>query len=235
MRAAWVAVVVFATVLGAGVLLGRAPVGLAARLGRPGARRPARPLGRSWVALRAWRDRRGIESQLPRLTEILAGAVAVGMSVPAALEHACRQVSGPLRRELEQVLREYHLGISLSGALRAWELRARSRDVELLVETLELVEQVGGTGSAALAQLALTLERRRRDRQDARAHMAEARLSAAVVASVPPLVMMVTARSQGEAWRVMVETPGGHLALAFAAASWLLGVAVALFLLRPPR
>ncbi|MDI6893434.1 MAG: type II secretion system F family protein [Bacillota bacterium] len=235
MTAPWVSMVVFLAVLGADLLLRTTPGRLAGRLGEPAVRKPLSCPGRLRTVLLSWRDRRAIEAQLGRLAEILAGAVGVGMSVPGALEHAVRQVSGPLRGELEQVLREYHLGISLSGALRSWKMRAGSRDVDLLVDTLELVRQVGGSMSAPLAQVAATLERRRRDRQDAWAQGAEARLSAAVVASVPPLVMIATARSQSETWRVVAETSAGQLALGFAVMTWLLGVAVTLFLLRPPR
>lgn len=230
-----VSAAVFLAVLGAELLVSAAPGRLAGRLGRPAATSRVPYLGRGWAALRSWRNRRAIASQLGRLAEILAQTVGVGMSIPVALEHAARQVSGPLRGELERVLSEYHLGISLSGALRSWKQRAGSRDVDLLVETLELVRQVGGSMSAPLAQVASTLDRRRRDRQDAWAQMAEARLSAAVVAAVPPLVTLLTARSESETWQVVTETPAGHLALVFAAVSWLLGVVITLCLLRPPR
>lgn len=230
-----VGVMVFLAVLGAELLLTTAPGGLAVRLGRSTNTPRMWHRGRGWVALRSWRDRRASSVQLARLAEILAQTVGVGMSIPAALEHAARQLSGPLRGEVERVLGEYHLGISLSGALRSWKQRAGSRDVDLLVETLELVRQVGGSMSAPLAQVASTLERRRRDRQDAWTQMAEARLSAAVVAAIPPLVSILMARSQGEAWQIVTQTPAGHLALGFAAVSWLLGGAIALCLLRPPR
>lgn len=217
------------------MLLSARSGGVLARLGplllRPSAGRFAR-----WrAAVRSGRDRRSREAELARLAESLAGAVGVGMSVPAALENAARQVAGPLRNEVEQVLKEYHLGISLSGALRSWKVRARSADVDLLVETLELIRQVGGSMSGPLAQVASTLERRRRDRQEAWAHMAEARMSAAVVASVPPLMLGLLARGQSEPWQALVGTAPGHLALAFAAGSWSVGVLITLLLLRPPR
>lgn len=235
MGAGGTALVVFLALLAAAVLLDSAPTGVLGRLssalGRP--RPPG--TGRWGRSLRLWQGRRSTDAQLAGLAEALAGAVSAGMSIPAALEQAAGQVGGALRGELDQVLREYQLGISLSGALRSWQRRARSPDVDFLVETLELMRRVSGPLSAPLARAATTLERRRRDRQEAWAQMAEARWSAAVVASVPPLMLVLLARGESGSWRVLTGTAAGHAALAFAAGTWLVGAVVTLLLVRPPR
>lgn len=235
MMAAWVAVMVFVAVVGLVWGDGFRAGGALNRLD-PLTRRPRLDrLCRWWGMLRAWRDRRLREAGLGQVAAMLAGGVAAGMSIPVALEQAAHQVSGPLKRDLEAVLSEYRLGISLSGALRSWKARARSPDVDFLVEALELIRQVGGSTSQPLVHAAAALENRRRDREEAWAHLAEARLSAGIVAAMPPLMVFLLARAQDESWRVLWATAPGHLALAFAAVCWLTGVTATAILLRPPR
>lgn len=186
------------------------------------------------VRLRVLRERQAREAELERGVLALVGGLRAGLTVPLALEQAARQVSGPLRSDLERILTEYRLGISLSGALAGWKSRAKSPDVDFLVGALEVMRQVAGTTTEPLTQVALALGKRRRLRQEAWSRLAEARLSALAVAGVPPVVALVMGWGRSEAWELLVSTASGHLTLLFAAACWVTGIAVVLRLLRPP-
>jgi tight adherence protein C len=89
-----------------------------------------------WLRSAAARRSQRIERRVPELVELVAGLAASGMGVDAALRGAGEAVGGELAAELELV----HANLAL-GRPRVEELR----------------DLAARTGSASLAQLALTL------------------------------------------------------------------------------
>ena len=186
-------------------------------------------------ALSSLRERRAREAQLEEAVAALAAGLRAGMSMPVAIEQACRQVTGPLHNDLRKVMEQYQMGISLSSALGEWRKRARSREVDFLVEALGVLRQVGENMGEPLAQLVATLRQRRQARQEAWSLTAEARLSALVVGATPLVMVVFLAEGRSEAWSLLVSTSSGHLVLAGAGFLWCMGVAATVFLLRMPR
>jgi tight adherence protein B len=128
-------------------------------------------------------DRRGEEFvvQLPELARLLSNGASAGLSVPAALELAVREIDNPAKAELQTVLDEMSLGRSLDESLEALARRLPSREVAVLMSCIVIQQRAGGDTVHALRGLSETLENRRETGREVRTIMAGAVYTAYVV------------------------------------------------------
>jgi tight adherence protein B len=141
----------------------------------------------AWWACFAWLDRRldkrGEEfiGQLPEVARLLSGGASAGLSIPAAIELAGREIDPPARDELQTVLHELSLGRPLAETLEHLRRRLPSREVAVLMNTLIVQQRAGGDAVSALRELAHTLDSRRETNREVRTLMAGALYTAYVV------------------------------------------------------
>lgn len=134
----------------------------------------------AWWAVRFWvqrrLDRRSVEfvGQLPDVARLLSNGAAAGLSVPAALELATREIDDPARAELRTVIDELTYGRSLEDALESLGERLPSREIAVLLNCIIIQQRAGGDSVHALRELSHTLDTRRETAREVRTLMSGA-------------------------------------------------------------
>ncbi|HRO60022.1 MAG TPA: type II secretion system F family protein [Burkholderiaceae bacterium] len=140
----WLAAIAGAAVFGFG----------ASALGMPGANGTAAFLGAAICVLlpvarirdRAASRQRAILRQLPFYLDLITMSVEAGLSLAAALAQAVdRGPAGPMREELEQMLRELRAGRTREEALKAMAARVQLPAVSNLVAALATAHKQGAS------------------------------------------------------------------------------------------
>lgn len=141
-----------------------------------------------WLHWRhAKRQRRFVE-QLPDTVSLLASTVRAGHSLLQGLEQVAKESLEPTRSAFETVVREIGLGASQEEAIDRLGQRFKSDDMSLIVASVNLHQQTGGSLAHILDDIAATLRERVRIEGDINALTAQQRYSAYVLALLPVAV-----------------------------------------------
>ena len=132
--------------------------------------------------------KRQFESMLPDTLQLLSGTLRAGYSMMQGVEAVSQEVAEPMGRELRRVVTEARLGRPLEESLDAVAERMDSRDFAWAVMAIRIQREVGGNLSELLMTVAETMTQRERLRRDVRALTAEGRISAYILAALPPLL-----------------------------------------------
>jgi tight adherence protein B len=160
---------------------------------------------------------RAFEHQLPDTLTLLAGSLRAGFSFMQGLEAVAQEIGAPMRRELQRVFTEVRLGRAPEDALGGAAARMQSRDLAWTVMAIKIQREVGGNLAALLDTVADTMTKRDRIRREIRALTAEGRLSAIVLAAVPPVIGALLVVVAPDYIRGLFDETIGIVALAGAA------------------
>lgn len=141
-----------------------------------------------YIRLRHVRRQARFRDQLADSVSLLASTVRGGHSLLQGFERVARESVEPTRSAMEQVVREMGLGASQDEALDRMAQRFPSEDLDLIVTSINVQHQVGGSLSQILDEMANTLRERARIEGDIRALTAQQRYSAYILALLPVFV-----------------------------------------------
>jgi tight adherence protein B len=141
-----------------------------------------------WIGWRHGRRQRAFRAQLSDTIALLASTVRAGHSLLQGLEQVARESIEPTRSAIEQVVREIGVGASQSEAMERLAARFPSEDLDLIVASINVQYEVGGSLAQSLDDMAGTLRERQRIDGDIRALTAQQRYSAYVLALLPIFV-----------------------------------------------
>lgn len=131
------------------------------------------------------RHLRRVGEAMPAVAQMLAGAVAAGLSLRQALVRAARDTPDPLGAELRVAAGEMDLGARVDDALAALAARMPDPDLGLLVTAILVQRRTGGDLARALRDMSARLEERGRLARELRGATAQARATAWMVAGLP--------------------------------------------------
>lgn len=140
-----------------------------------------------------------LEQELPEALALQAAALRAGRSTLGSLRSMAAELSGRLKDEIEQAVREIDLGGPLEGALEDLVKRSRSRDIEMWVTAMLVHRQTGGNLATVVDSLSGRVRERAHMRAELLALTAQGRLSGIVIAIAPVaffVLLSVTAREQ---------------------------------------
>ena len=129
-------------------------------------------------------------SQILELTTGLANGMRAGQAFPAALESVSGRVQWPMKEELATVLREYRLGSDLPEALDRLNKRIPSEDLTLLIGSIRLTTQAGGSLAEVLDRMVEMIRGRREFQDKLKAMTAQGKFEA-IAMSLAPLFVFV--------------------------------------------
>ena len=138
-----------------------------------------------WINWRHARRQRLFRAQLPDTIALLASTVRAGHSLLQGFEQVARESLEPTRGAIEQVVREIGVGASQNEAIERLAARFRSEDLDLIVASINVQHEVGGSLAQSLDEMSATLRERQRIEGDIRALTAQQRYSAYVLALLP--------------------------------------------------
>jgi tight adherence protein C len=179
--------VTFASVGAAGLVLLQSPVGVLVAAGCAvfGWLYPD-----LWLRSAATRRANEIERQAPLAIDLIASAVAAGISIDEAIRGAAASASGPLRAELEAVSANLVLGHRRAAELRDLGERTASPSLMRLATALRISDRLGVPLAAGLRRQAARTRTARARAVQERAAKAAPRILLVVVFLLVPAAML---------------------------------------------
>ena len=166
------------------------------------------------VNLKAGKRRSAFQAQLPDMLQLLAGSLRAGYSMMQAVEAVSQEVEDPMGKELRRVVVEARLGRPLDIALEDAAERMGSPDFAWAVMAIRIQREVGGNLAELLLTVADTMVQRERLRRDVKSLTAEGRVSAVVLAILPPALMGAMYTVNPEYVKVLFNDRLGNMMLA---------------------
>jgi tight adherence protein B len=143
------------------------------------------------VSYIAKKRRKNFMGQLPDTLSLLSGTLKAGYSLMQGVEAVSQEVPEPMGLELRRVVTESRLGRPLEESLEASADRMDSPDFAWAVMAIRIQREVGGNLAELLLTVADTMIARERLRRDVAALTAEGRVSAYMLAGMPPILTAV--------------------------------------------
>jgi tight adherence protein B len=159
-------------------------------------------------------------SQLPDLARVLANGASAGLSLPAAVQLAARELPEPAAEEMRVVVRELRVGQPVEDALESLRSRLPSRELGVLMTTLVIQQRAGGDTVRALNELSGTLDARKDLLREIRTLLAGSVYTGYVVAGIGiGAIVLVNVISPG-VMREMTTSLAGIVALCVCGMLW---------------
>jgi len=150
-------------------------------------------------------------NELANALDVVVRGVKSGLPLNECLQVIARESPEPIASEFKEVVEQQRIGVSLSEALERLVVRMPLPEVKFLTIVIAIQSQAGGNLSEALGNLSGVLRDRIRMKMKVKALSAEAKSSAAVLASLPPGVMMMVSMSAPEYIEPLFTTRSGHM------------------------
>ena len=163
----------------------------------------------------AWSRRRSragsakLETQLAEAVETCALAVRAGLSITQSAGFAAQEAEEPLRPLLARISEEQRLGTPFQEALEHFGEALDSDDARLFVLVVTTHARSGGNLSGALDEVAATIRHRIEVRRELRALSAQARVSGAILGSLPIAFFVVLAGTSQRELGPVYRSPAG--------------------------
>jgi tight adherence protein B len=165
-------------------------------------------------------------AELANAIDIITRGMKSGLPLNECLAVVSRESEEPLASEFREVVEQQRIGISLGEGLDRLTIRMPLPEVKFLAIVVAIQQQAGGNLSEALGNLAGVLRDRFRLKMKVKALSAEAKASAIVLASLPPIVMFMVYGTAPDYILPLFDTRTGNLMLLFSGFWMLIGVLV---------
>jgi tight adherence protein B len=143
----------------------------------------------------------------------LTSGLRAGQALPQALEVFSRRCEGPLKEELLIVIREYRLGLELPEALQRMYERIPCEDLQLLIVTIRLTAQSGGSMVDVLTKITQMIRGRTEFNQRLKALTAQGRFEALAMSLAPLFAFLLLFFINNDLMLPMVQTTIGWCAI----------------------
>ena len=166
------------------------------------------------------------EEQLPEALDMLVNALRAGYSLQAAMEFVGNELPQPLGPEFGRFYDEQRLGVEVRTALMRLQERVGTYDIKMFVTALLIQRETGGNLSEVLGNIALLMRERVAFRGQVDTLTAEPKASAKVLTGLPIAVFLLVYVMNPQYMRPLLETPTGHMLLAYAISSVVVGYVI---------
>jgi tight adherence protein B len=150
-----------------------------------------------------------IDSQVPDMLAMAAGAMSAGASLMTALESVARDGPAPIKVELDMMLREVRLGIDLDLALDHLAARVKSEEMVMVAAAIKIARESGGNLSESLEKLSRAVRDRQNMEKKILALTAQGRMQALAMAALPFLLLYALFQLDPVAMAPMFHTVAG--------------------------
>jgi tight adherence protein B len=175
---------------------------------------------RAWVEKRRARRRDLFVAQLPDVARLLANGASAGLSLPAAIQLATRELEDPAATEMRTVIEELRVGQPVDEALDSMRRRLPSRELGVLMTTLVIQQRAGGDTVRALTELGHALEARKDLIREIKTLLSGAVFTSYLVVGIGVATIFVMNVMSPGVMREMATSVAGIATLAFVATLW---------------
>ncbi|MGQ0457152.1 MAG: type II secretion system F family protein [Hyphomicrobium sp.] len=165
-------------------------------------------------------------AELANAIDIIVRGVKSGLPLNECIQVVARESPEPLSGEFREVVEQQRLGVTLGDCLERMCERMPIAEVRFLTIVIAIQQQAGGNLSEALGNLSGVLRDRFMLAMKVKALSAEAKASAAVLASLPPGVMGMVYMTSPDYIMPLFATPQGNFMLLFGGVWMLTGIMI---------
>lgn len=180
----------------------------------------------SVVAFKRRRRLRKFEEHFPEALDLLGRAVRAGHAFTTGLEMIAKESSEPVAEEFRATFEEQNFGLPLKDALLNMTERVPMVDVRFFVTALLIQKETGGNLAEILDGLSRVIRDRFRIHREVKTRTAQGRLTAAILISLPPLMMLMLEIINPHYIHILVDDPAGPVVLSIAVGMQLIGSAL---------
>ena len=161
-------------------------------------------------ALKKRRDRKFGDQLIDMLVNI-SNSLKAGFSLIQSFDMVRREMESPMSQEIGLMLQETRLGLSLDEALAHLLERMPSQDLDLIVSSISISQEVGGNLSEIFDNIASTIRERKRIEGKIDSLTAQGKLQGAVICALPFLVAVGLSFVNPELLEPLYTTPIGYI------------------------
>ena len=152
-------------------------------------------------------------AELANAIDVVVRGVKSGLPLNECLSIISRESPEPIAGEFKEVVEQQRVGVPLAEALDRLVQRMPLSEVKFLAIVISIQQQAGGNLPEALGNLSGVLRDRLRLQMKVKALSAEAKASAMVLASLPPMVMFMVYASSPDYIMPLFVTKTGNMFL----------------------
>jgi tight adherence protein B len=156
--------------------------------------------------------------------DVIVRGVKSGLPLGECLQIIAREANDPIRSEFQEVVEQSRVGVTISEAFERMTQRMPLSEVRFFAIVIAIQQQAGGNLSEALGNLSGVLRDRKTMNAKVKALSAEAKASAAVLGSLPFVVMSMVYFSTPKYISYLFSTMVGQFMLAGAAVWMTIGI-----------
>jgi tight adherence protein B len=165
-------------------------------------------------------------SEFPNATDIIVRGIKSGLPVHDCLRVIARESPQPLAGEFQKLVENLAMGQSHEQALEKLYVRMPTSEVRFFSIVLSIQQKTGGNLAEALSNLSAVLRARKLMHEKIKAMSGEAVASGAIIASLPPGIMILVSLTTPGYMVPMFTDPRGHIMLMIGAGWMACGVFV---------
>jgi tight adherence protein B len=165
-------------------------------------------------------------SELPDALDVMVRGIKSGLPLSDALKTIAAEVTPPIGPEFWEVVEGQRVGITIEQGLERMYERIPLQEVNFLSIVLSIQSKTGGNLTEALSNLAKVLRDRRKMKSKIRAVSQEAKSSAAIIGSLPFLIVGGLSFLNPDYLKPLWTTSLGNMLLVFSAVWMLTGILV---------
>lgn len=162
----------------------------------------------------------------PDAMDIIVRGIKSGMPVQDCLRIIGNESAEPLGGEFKRMTESLAMGISVDQALEKMYSRVPTQEVRFFAIVLAIQAKTGGNLAEALGNLSAVIRARKMMREKVNALSGEAVASAAIIGSLPPVVILLISLASPTYMQPMFHDPRGHMMLAVGAGIMGFGILV---------
>jgi tight adherence protein B len=179
-----------------------------------------------WVFRQRNKRMNEIEEGLPESIDLFTRAMRAGHNIHSGLEVLSSEAPPPISTEFKKLVEELALGSSIDSALHNLGERIPILDMRFFVTGLILQRETGANLVSVLESMAGVIRERLQLRSKLRAHTAQQRFSAALLAGLPVFTLIVFYFVNYKYVSLLWTTELGSKLFTYAVASELIGILV---------
>ena len=166
-----------------------------------------------------WRQNKFLD-EFANAIDVIVRGVKSGLPLNECLGIIARESPSPIREEFQELVEQQRIGLPLSDCFERMMARVPLPEVKFFAIVIGIQAQAGGNLSEALGNLSGVLRDRKRMAAKVKALSAEAKASAAVLGSLPFIVMTMVYITTPHYIGILFSTKVGQFLL-LAAAGWM--------------
>jgi tight adherence protein B len=149
------------------------------------------------------------EEQFPEAVDLIARAMRAGHAFPTGLKMVGDELPPPVGAEFRALYEKQNFGASMPEILRAFAERIPSLDARFFVTAVLTQREAGGNLAEVLDRLAAVMRDRFRIKREVRVRSAHGRISAFVLAGLPPTIAFFMLSTSPESMNLLITDPLG--------------------------